>query len=59
MHVILYSFKLSLSFGKSVKNTIICKIYSALNKCLVILAEEKINTINNAFNSFQQITDCF
>ncbi|RYJ37555.1 hypothetical protein NU08_3329 [Flavobacterium anhuiense] len=41
MHVILYSFKLSLLFGKSVKNTIICKNYSALNKCLVILAEEK------------------
>ena len=41
MPVILYSFKLSQLFGKSVKNTFICKNYSALNKCLVILSQEK------------------
>gem|GEM_PF-1722864 len=41
MLVILYSFKLSQLFGKSVKNTFICENYSALNKCLVILSQEK------------------
>lgn len=41
MVVILCSFILDELFGKSVKNTFICKINTLLIKCLVILFQEK------------------
>lgn len=41
MVVILCSFILDELFGKSVKNTFICKIITASIECLIILFQEK------------------